>query len=88
MGFYRNKPMIVEALQWTGENFDEIKCFCHDAYLDFDYQKSEISLFIAGLKERHIANDGDYIVKKETGGFYICEPNAFLKNYVQVKREG
>jgi hypothetical protein len=25
--FYRSKPQIVEAIQWTGENFDEVSMF-------------------------------------------------------------
>lgn len=25
---YRSKPQLVEAIQWTGHNYDEIKAFC------------------------------------------------------------
>jgi hypothetical protein len=28
MGLYRKKPLTVEAMQWTGDNFDEITLFC------------------------------------------------------------
>ena len=29
---YMKKPIPIEAIQWNGKNFDEIKKFCKDGY--------------------------------------------------------
>lgn len=40
MGFYRKKPVIIEAIQWTGENIDELKQFTHsNAEIRYYYSK-------------------------------------------------
>jgi hypothetical protein len=28
MGKYRKKPVVIEAIQWTGKNIEEIRAFC------------------------------------------------------------
>jgi len=55
MGFYRKKPVVVEAIQWTGDN--EKEC------IDF---MGEAAFAFLGLKEyviRH--NDGTFHAETE-----------------------
>lgn len=40
MGFYRKKPVIIEAIQWTGKNIDKIKQFTNsNAEIIYCYSK-------------------------------------------------
>ena len=36
---YVKKPIPVSALQWTGDNLEEMKAFCEFAKIDFSYLK-------------------------------------------------
>ena len=33
---YVKRPIPIEAIQWNGKNFDEIKAFCKDAMIAYD----------------------------------------------------
>ncbi len=39
MGFYRKKPVTVEAIQWNDNNL-EIQAFCKDA--EFEARRTEL----------------------------------------------
>lgn len=72
---YRKKPVIVEAIQYTGDNIEEIKDFCKDCSVLFD------SLIIFTLEGRMKASINDYIIKGVNGEFYPCKPDVFEKTY-------
>lgn len=81
MNKYRMKPRVVEAVQWTGNNFSEICDFCgiNNIQLTADGQSIIFSLhggFIA-------ANPGDYVVKDEMG---VCHPSrsSFFKENFEM----
>lgn len=94
---YRKKPIIIEALQWTGENFDEIVEFLENRgkpegcmyllgehfYMDFNKVKG--GLIIKTLEGEHIATIGDYIIKGVQGEFYPCKANIFEATYEEVE---
>jgi hypothetical protein len=68
------KPISVYAVQWTGDNLDEIKEFDKDAF--FFKQ-----LVIPTLEGNHLAIIGDYIIKGIAGEFYPCKKDIFEKTY-------
>lgn len=76
---YRKKPVVVEAVQWTGENLHEILCFigCTNASVTYP------GAFLAfdTLEGNIIANSGDYIIKGVNDEFYPCKPDIFKKTY-------
>lgn len=96
---YRMKPVIIEAIQWTGQNFDEIKKFAGD---NVEIRNNE--LIIKTLEDGafgqaiHAATPWDYIIKGINGEFYFCKPDIFDKTYEKceqptnydetIKREG
>lgn len=82
---YRKKPVVVEAVRWTGDNIDEIIDFCTVAYLDADNPRNEVELHIRTLEGGMVANDGDYIIKGVQGEFYPCKPDIFEKTYEPVE---
>ena len=69
---YVKKPIQIEAIQWNGKNFDEIKAFCKDAMIAYDGE-----LIIPTLKDgkfikaKYVATEGDYVIKGVHGEFYI-----------------
>ena len=34
MALFRKKPVVIEAIKWTGENADEVQAFLHNGYQD------------------------------------------------------
>lgn len=81
MSKYRKKPVVIEAVQWTGENVDEILKFCHDAYFDCEEPYGDIELHIKTLEGKHVASDGDFIIKGVRGEYYPCKPDIFAETY-------
>lgn len=96
---YRRKPIVVEALEWTGENHRDIWNFLTgrvDDYMEasgdnfyIDHSKVAGGLVIKtiedGYEEEYLANIGDYIIKGVRGEFYPCKPGIFKETYEEVK---
>lgn len=78
---YRKKPVVIEAIQWTGENLKEILEFANSSYLD----KDNYTLKIDTLEGTMTADRGDYIIKGVNGEFYPCKEDIFNKTYEIVK---
>ena len=72
----RSRPIVKEALKWTGVNVDEMNAFVGDAAYYADY-----GLHIKTLEGDHFANVGDWIVKGIKGEFYPVKPDIFVKTY-------
>ncbi len=79
---YIRKPIQVKALQWNGDNFDEIKKFCKEALLDYDGK-----LLLPMLNDsnhfmyaKYIAKESDYVVL-EDGKFVFHDASEFEKEY-------
>ena len=93
---YRKKPVVIDAVQWTGENKREMFDFlmeyhCTDQYMSaegknfyIDNQKVPGGLVIKTLEGEHLANIGDYIIKGVHGEFYPCKPDIFKETYEEV----
>lgn len=85
---YRKKPVVVDAIQWNGENIEEVKNFVGDALSFFTWfnnrSKKEIELTISTLEGKLEVTVGDYIIKGVEGEFYPCKPNIFEKTYEMV----
>ena len=97
---YRKKPIVIEAIQWKGENEVEvyrflsgIKDFCgsvpqHGTYFYIDYNQTGYGnggLFIKTLEGDMLARKGDYIIKGVNGEFYPCKMDIFKKTYDEVE---
>ena len=78
---YRKKPVVIEAVQWTGKNITEVLDFmdwrnaAHDA---------ASGLTIRTLEGNHHASPGDFIIKGVNGEFYPCKPDIFEKTYEKI----
>lgn len=72
---YQANPVIIEAVQWNGENFDEIKTFM--GVVSFCDHKVHIST-LEGTME---ASPGDFIVKGMKDEFWPVKPDIFALKY-------
>jgi hypothetical protein len=88
---YRKKPVVIEAVQWNGNDHREMYNFLTgdvDGYIQpsgsnfyIDHNKVKGGLIIKTLEGEHIASIGDYIIKGVNGEFYPCKPDIFEKTY-------
>ena len=81
---YRKKPVVIKALQWTGNNIKEIKEFSGDN-TECDSTPHGIRLMCRTLEGHLIVSAGDFIIEGVNGEFYPCKPDIFEKTYEEVK---
>lgn len=79
---FRKKPVIIEAVQWTGNNDIEILLFMDNPFI-ID-PKNCYMLQIPILEGIMTASVGDWIIKGVNGEFYPCKPDIFEKTYELV----
>lgn len=77
---YRKKPVVIEAIQFTGENQQECIGFCNE-----DVWEATGGLIIPTLEGNHLCAVGDFIIKGIHGEFYPCKPDIFAKTYEAVQ---
>lgn len=73
VGRFRKKPVVVEALQWTGENIEELRAFIPKKLLR--------GTKIVTLEGVMTISRGDWIIKGVLGEYYPCKPDVFEKTY-------
>lgn len=78
---YVKRPVIVEALQYKGDNINDVLRFCVGNCL----YKDNV-LYINTLEGRLRIDKGDYIIKGTEGEFYPCKTGIFEKIYRRVSR--
>jgi len=78
---FRKKPVVIEAVRWTGENYSEVFEFVNT---HVQMTGSMGSLFIHTLEGKMEASPGDWIIKGVKGEFYPCKPDIFEATYETV----
>lgn len=88
---YVKKPVVIEAIQWDGNNFADIKNFANNnvryySYCDKnEFYEDKSTLEIKTSEGDMIASKGDYIIRGVKGEFYPCKPDIFEMTYEPVK---
>lgn len=86
---FRKKPVVIEAIKWTGKNLTEVIAFCGEIHPDIkewpwdeyaELVKRE-GLKIFTLEGPHFASVGDWIIKGVKGECYPCKPDVFSMTY-------
>lgn len=83
MAKYRKKPIVIEAIQFNGENQREIADFMGEMIRTNFFP----DIYIETLEGTMKANIGDYIIKGIKGEFYPCKPDIFEATYEKVNDE-
>ena len=88
---YRKKPIEIEAVQFTGDNWDEIQKFTGIQCVSkcgFNYEDGYMigKVYIKTLEGEVQFHKGDWIIKGIKGEFYPCKPDIFDETYEEVKK--
>jgi hypothetical protein len=79
---FRKKPVIIEAVQWMGNNGDEIAKF-----MGRESITDGADLVIYTLEGNMRANVGDWIIRGVSGELYPCKSDIFQQTYELVEEE-
>ncbi len=95
---YRKKPVVIEAVQWTGDNLAQIKRFTTDpgyglglpSFETIDSDRDSYPVFTAEVYDKLHATwvklrPGDWVIKGIRGEFYPCDVAVFAKTYDRVQ---
>lgn len=84
---YRMKPVVIEAVLFRRNNWDDIRSFTEGCAYDFRIEKcinGKAYCHIETLEGEVTATEGDYIIKGVKGEFYPCKPDIFEQTYEGV----
>jgi hypothetical protein len=81
---FRKKPVEVEAVQFTGDNADEIQVWSYNHVLPIREMHSPIVLAVPTLEGVMKASVGDWIVRGVADEYYPCKPDIFEQTYEPV----
>lgn len=82
MPYYRKKPILVEARQYTGDNFLELQDWSDDHVALSDYNDDAICVYTP--EGPMWFDEGDYIIKGVRGEFYPRQKDIFEETYERV----
>lgn len=91
---YRKKPVVIEAIQYTEDNYKDVIRFvgvenCDvtvnhlsmDKILNPEMKEAIITFFIKTLEGKMLVSYGDFVIKGVKGEFYPCKPDIFWQTY-------
>lgn len=81
---YKTKPVEIEAVQWTGNNTDEVIAFASQGIREVQEDFLGTELIIKTLEGDMHAIPNDYIIKGLKGEYYPCKPDIFEMKYEKV----
>ena len=93
MNKYRKKPVIIEAVEFVYPVSDELRQFLGQSMGTIKKArhaeaKAELEIYTLEdgelLRAKHIATEGDFIIKGVQGEFYPCKPDIFKQTYELV----
>lgn len=80
---YVKKPIPVEAIQWTGDNFDEVREFMSDSHVIVTTYNE---LIIPTLEGDMRAPIESWIIRGAMGEYYPCRSDVFEETYEPVEK--
>ena len=86
---FRKKPVVIEAIQYTGNNSDEILGFAKRFY-ELDLEDRDDHEVIAEVWDKLHSTwvgvkNGQWIIKGIQGEFYPCDEDVFKSTYEPVE---
>jgi hypothetical protein len=84
MAQYRKKPVVIEAVQFTGYNRREVLQFIYPSMSEDGLRGAEVAalpVVIGTLEGDMTADPGDWVIRGVKGEFYPCKPDIFAATY-------
>jgi hypothetical protein len=87
---FRKKPVVIEAVQFTYPPSPELLAFCGDALRNIRKARHPTAKGEADIvtledgsdgRAKHVATEGDFIIRGIQGEFYACKPDIFAATY-------
>jgi hypothetical protein len=82
---YRKKPVVIEAVQWLGDNVEDMVNHCAPMGQGEPWQTEPIQpgtpMTIHTLEGDHRANISDWIIRGVKGELYPCRDDIFKATY-------
>lgn len=83
---YMKKPLVIEALLWTGDNTPEMRNF-FGKWKEYSFEPRQGYLRLHDHNSTVVASPGDWIIKGIAGEFYPCKAKIFTDTYEEVTGE-
>lgn len=80
---FRKKPVVIEAVQFTGKNQREILAFMGGHTMEAEFLSDDI--VIKTLEGDLRASPGDWVIRGVKGEHYPCKPDIFEATYERVE---
>lgn len=85
---FRKKPIVIEAIQFTGDLGNRLECLNFDGGIVWGcgpgVDPCPGHLYIGTLEGEMRADAGDWIIRGVKGEVYPCKPDIFAVTYEAV----
>lgn len=79
---FRKKPVVIEAVQWNGDNLQEVGKLGGAREYEQDFMSDD--LIIHTLEGDMKAGKTDWIIKGVKGELYPCKNDIFIETYEKI----
>lgn len=86
---YRKKPVVIEAIHFTGRNEVAMNVWVgkwHKRYEEVLLYKDD-EVYVNTLEGLMLISKNDYLIRGIQGEFYPCKPDIFEASYEIVKND-
>ncbi|SFY18512.1 hypothetical protein SAMN04244548_02994 [Paracoccus pantotrophus] len=87
---FRKKPIVIDAMRWTGDNTRDIALWVQpdlaphalpEGWWVRKTATGRTSLVVPTLEGEHDTSIGDWIIRGVKGEYYPCKPDIFAATY-------
>jgi hypothetical protein len=94
---YRKRPVVIEAMQWTGDNADAITAWYVSDFTDHEFSTLDpedatdnpvatAQIWVAANGVYAPIETGEWIIR-DSRGYYPCKADVFAQTYELVDEE-
>lgn len=86
MPLFKKKPVVIEAMQFTGDNWQDVVTWVRNNNGLIQYASLEPNILsIITLEGIMTVSLNDMVIKGVQGEFYPCKPDIFSSTYDSVE---
>lgn len=80
---FRKKPVVIDAMQWTGGNINDLWDWAGADNIYGPTEASPLRLYVAANDAWLNLEVGEWIIR-DSEGYYPCKPDIFAATYEPV----